>query len=280
MPREFQHPERLLDLEMYLSSPVIENKSLGSGATRTLQEGSDKPGESGGGRRDPETSFEDFIPPSEMPPPRPQTESEVAGQPPPPAGVNNLETCKLQFGDGLVCLWSDEMYHRTLGNKRLENRPTMWQGNWNSRDESNYDTPLLSLDDCLDELSQIETLSGEQAWSCPGCDNLVPAQTSLHLWRVPEILILQLKRFDPVRQRKVDIFVDYPIKNLDLTDRVGDTEWLNKVSKGERLTYDLFAVGKHSGGLYGGHYTADVYNYLDRNWYDFNGSPISQAKLI
>jgi ubiquitin carboxyl-terminal hydrolase 4/11 len=78
-----------------------------------------------------------------------------------------------------------------------------------------------------------------------------------------------------VRNRKVDTFVDYPVKDLDLTDRIGDKEWLNEVSEGQRLMYDLFAVAKHSGGLYGGHYTADVCNYLDGHWYDFNGSSLA-----
>jgi hypothetical protein len=272
MPREFRHPNQLFDLETYLSSPIMHNdpqSCVSAGGTEM------RPGESASSdvKSDADNPKTNSIASSEIPQPRDRPNSEVPTSTSEEGRENHRR--KLQFGDGLVCLWSDEMYHRFLGNESLKKLTRMWEGNSRSRGEASHEVPLLCLDDCLDEFSQIETLAGEQAWFCPRCNQIVPAQTSLHLWRVPEILILQLKRFDPVQNRKVDIFVDYPVKDLDLTDRVGDKEWLNDVSKGKRLMYDLFAVGKHFGGLYGGHYAADVYNYLDGNWYDFNGSSIS-----
>lgn len=34
--------------------------------------------------------------------------------------------------------------------------------------------------------------------------------------------------------------------------------------------YDLFAVVLHTGTLNGGHYTAIIQNYIDKEWYEFN----------
>ena len=40
---------------------------------------------------------------------------------------------------------------------------------------------------------------------------------------------------------------------------------------GKSLTYDLFAVNNHYGGLAGGHYTAFAKNCYDNNWYEYDG---------
>jgi ubiquitin carboxyl-terminal hydrolase 4/11/15 len=39
--------------------------------------------------------------------------------------------------------------------------------------------------------------------------------------------------------------------------------------------YDLVAVSNHSGGLGGGHYTADARNVDDGRWYNFNDTRAS-----
>lgn len=279
MPTAFRQIHSLLDLEVYLS-PSPEINASPAEAVNVVGEplpsataGPSDGNSTSGGNLEGVHGIYDFINADETavsqrapvqvdnPTPVPQQQPQETPRP---------EPNKVQFGDGLVCIWTQEEYIRTLWNPDFKKTPQDWRGH--SQTPSN-DGPLLSLDDSLDEFSKVETLHGERAWSCPRCKRNVTAQTSLQLWRVPEILILQLKRFDPARNRKVNVFVDYPVKNLDLTDRVGDKEWLKGVTKGERLVYDLFAIGEHSGGLYGGHYTANVYNYVDGNWYDFNGMP-------
>jgi ubiquitin C-terminal hydrolase len=42
------------------------------------------------------------------------------------------------------------------------------------------------------------------------------------------------------------------------------------------VIYDLYGVINHHGSLYGGHYTAYCLNFLDRRWYEFNDSRVSQ----
>jgi ubiquitin carboxyl-terminal hydrolase 4/11/15 len=63
---------------------------------------------------------------------------------------------------------------------------------------------------------------------------------------------------------KIDEFVNFPVKGLDLAGKVGYPD-------GKDLKYDLFAVDNHMGGLGGGHYTAYAQNFFDDQWYEYNG---------
>ena len=125
----------------------------------------------------------------------------------------------------------------------------------------------ISLDDCLDEFGRPETLSENDAWYCPRCKEHRRASKTFELWKAPDILVVHLKRFS-VQGRfsdKLDIFVDFPVEGLDLSSRVAMQE------EGKSPVYDLFAVDNHYGGLGGGHYTAFAQNFIDKNWYEYNG---------
>lgn len=41
--------------------------------------------------------------------------------------------------------------------------------------------------------------------------------------------------------------------------------------------YDLYAVSHHQGSLIGGHYTAICQNPLNKCWYEFNDSSVTQT---
>ena len=125
----------------------------------------------------------------------------------------------------------------------------------------------ISLGDCLDEFGKPETLSENDAWYCPRCKEHRRASKTFELWKAPDILVVHLKRFS-VQGRfsdKLDIFVDFPVEGLDLSSRVAMQE------EGKSPIYDLFAVDNHYGGLGGGHYTAFAQNFIDKNWYEYNG---------
>lgn len=129
----------------------------------------------------------------------------------------------------------------------------------------------ISLDDCFTATSKGEVLTEENQWYCNRCKELRQAEKTLELWTAPDVLVIHLKRFSANRnlRDKIDVRVDFPIDGLDLTDRVG-------VSDGKTLKYDLFAVDNHYGGLGGGHYTAFAKNFLDNNWYEYNGTCFSE----
>ena len=128
----------------------------------------------------------------------------------------------------------------------------------------------VSLDDCLDEFRKPEILSENDAWYCPRCKEHRRASKTFELWKAPDILVVHLKRFSAQgRLRdKLDIHVEFPTEGLDLSDRVAVND------DGKSLVYDLFAVDNHYGGLGGGHYTAFARNFIDGNWYEYNGEPL------
>ncbi|KAK3446520.1 hypothetical protein EUGRSUZ_A02196 [Eucalyptus grandis] len=94
---------------------------------------------------------------------------------------------------------------------------------------------------------------------------------SLILWRLPEVLVIHLKRFSYSRsmKHKLETFVNFPIHDFDLTNYVA-----NK-NNSRRQLYELYALTNHYGGMGSGHYTAHI-KLLDENrWYNFDDSHIS-----
>lgn len=126
----------------------------------------------------------------------------------------------------------------------------------------------ISLSECLDEFGKEEILSENDAWYCPRCKEHRRASKKFELWKTPDILVMHLKRFSASRgfRDKIDVLVDFPIEQLDLTGRVAMPE------DGKSLVYDLFGVDNHYGGLGGGHYTAYAKSFIDNNWYEYNGT--------
>jgi ubiquitin carboxyl-terminal hydrolase 4/11/15 len=125
----------------------------------------------------------------------------------------------------------------------------------------------ITLDDCLNEFGKEEVLSEADTWYCPRCKEHQRATKKFELWKTPDILIMHLKRFSSssTRRDKLDVLVDFPIEGLDLTSRVVEKQ------DGKQEVYDLIAVDDHWGGLGGGHYTAFAKNFVDGEWYEYNG---------
>jgi ubiquitin carboxyl-terminal hydrolase 8 len=136
-----------------------------------------------------------------------------------------------------------------------------------------------NLKDCLDKYIEIEYLKGNDGWKCPRCNKKVDAQKQLILSKLPDIMLIQLKRFyfqGPFRD-KINKYIDFPIKNLDLSP------YTYKFKQKESCyTYNLFAISNHYGTLSGGHYTAFIKNKSNDGWIEFNDSrysDISESKI-
>ncbi|ONI01576.1 hypothetical protein PRUPE_6G147300 [Prunus persica] len=135
----------------------------------------------------------------------------------------------------------------------------------------------VSLYKCLEAFLKEEPLGPEDMWYCPGCKKHCQASKKLDLWRLPEILVIHLKRFSYSRcfKNKLETYVDFPDDNLDLSTYIAyrSDQLCNR--------YMLYAVSNHYGSMGGGHYTAFVHHGADR-WYDFDDShvnPVSQDKI-
>lgn len=126
--------------------------------------------------------------------------------------------------------------------------------------------PLL---DCLAEFSKEEKLEGQERWFCPKCKAHVDSTKKMEVWKLPNILIVHLKRFKFTREKrgKIRSFIDFPHVDLDL----------NGVAAGiqrDKPVYDLFAVSNHEGSLGSGHYYTFAKNRDDNNWYAYNDAEV------
>lgn len=80
----------------------------------------------------------------------------------------------------------------------------------------------VPLSRCLDKFNEQETLEGV---ICPRCHEENTLKKTFMLWRLPPVLIVQLKRFqfDRTSRRKLNNRIDFPLENLDLTNYLAPT---------------------------------------------------------
>ncbi|KAI9723333.1 MAG: hypothetical protein M1812_001216 [Candelaria pacifica] len=190
----------------------------------------------------------------------------------------------IRLGEGIILDWTEQGYDECFGGFNSDDtvlgKPT-WENISLLADPELMERKALrlnrrkkgvSLDDCLDEFGKDEILSENDAWYCPRCKEHRRASKKFELWRIPDILVIHLKRFSASRglRDKIDVLVDFPVEGLELGKRVA----LKDGNK--EATYDLFAVDNHYGGLGGGHYTAFAQNFVDKNWYEYNDSHVSR----
>ncbi|KAI9312465.1 hypothetical protein BX666DRAFT_1987680 [Dichotomocladium elegans] len=204
---------------------------------------------------------------------------------PPPSTV-------IRQGEGLILQWPLKKALEVFGSS---NGRSNTYGNdigvcsdaWNeyddltgpSEEEEAVSKKEVTLSDCLTEFTKEELLSEDDLWFCPRCKKHQRVLKKFDLWRLPEILVVHLKRFSHTRawRDKIDSFIDFPLKELDLTDRVLSVENPGQVPSDERYVYDLYGVDNHYGGMGGGHYTAYAQNWKDEKWYNFDDSHVTEV---
>ncbi|XP_072298554.1 ubiquitin carboxyl-terminal hydrolase 43-like [Eucyclogobius newberryi] len=154
-----------------------------------------------------------------------------------------------------------------------------------------------TLDQCFQLYTKEEQLAPDDAWKCPHCKQLQQGVVKMSLWTLPDILILHLKRFRQVgeRRNKLTTLVHFPLSGLDMTPHVvpshrqhpskhpskhpatpGGKQGRTNPAPPEFL-YDLYAVCNHHGGMHGGHYTAYCRNSVDGHWYSFDDSSVESV---
>lgn len=139
----------------------------------------------------------------------------------------------------------------------------------------------IHLLDCLELFTQEETLEGENAWFCPRCRSARPSTKRLTISRLPDVLLVHLKRFsyDGPFRNKLDTNITIPARGLNLEGYVPKTAPKSSIlsPKGTPIgnSYDLYAVSNHFGSLNGGHYTASVRNGFGGKWHYFDDSRVT-----
>lgn len=135
----------------------------------------------------------------------------------------------------------------------------------------------LTLQDCLQAFTSEEKLEGDEAFDCEECKEKTSATKRLRVHRLPEALVLHIKRF---RHRgshtdKLTTNVTFPLRGLELTEHVSP----ESPHPPEQCCYDLYAVSNHTGNVGGGHYTAycKVPTQEDPEaWWQFNDDAVSR----
>ncbi|UZJ55146.1 hypothetical protein CBS101457_004466 [Exobasidium rhododendri] len=211
-------------------------------------------------------------------------------------------------GGALVCSWPDEVKDKLFGldddrwgggSKRSTFVDPQLEAERNADTGGKKVKTSISIDDCLNEFTKEEQLGESDPWYCPQCKDFKQATKKFDLWKVPDILVVHLKRFSSGRigRDKIDSLIDFPVHNFDLTDRVEGAKAVSQLHEDEEddeklmqsigslgadddaveadsPIYDLYAVDNHYGGLGGGHYTAFAKNPEDEKWYYFDDSSV------
>jgi len=166
--------------------------------------------------------------------------------------------------DTIAVDWSSKKFYSYKRENDLELDPSVTEGG--------EEKHSISLYDCLDLFASKEKLGKNDEWFCPKCRVFQQATKKFDLWKLPDVLVVHLKRFQYTTywRDKIDTYIDFPIEGLDLTKYVLNPNEPPPI-------YDLFAESIHSGGLSGGHYTAYAKNHKTGRWYSFNDSWASET---
>jgi uncharacterized membrane protein YgcG len=140
------------------------------------------------------------------------------------------------------------------------------------------DVNEVSLEDCLRSYSCDEVLD-EDTWFCGMCQTHRKGVTRASFYRLPDVLIVHVKRFNMTARwrEKIRTRVVFPIDGLDMNDFLsgpsgnksrgavvtadGAADLSDANNSREHNIYDLYSVINHLGGMSGGHYTAAVRYY-------------------
>ncbi|KAI7737976.1 hypothetical protein M8C21_022822, partial [Ambrosia artemisiifolia] len=129
-----------------------------------------------------------------------------------------------------------------------------------------------SIKEAFQKFFQPERLDGNNKYKCESCKMLVDARKQMSILQAPNILVIQLKRFEGIYGRKID-------KEITFEEVLVLSSFMCKTSQDFHPEYKLFATIVHSGcSPDSGHYYAYVKDAVGR-WYCCNDSYVSVSSL-
>ena len=122
-----------------------------------------------------------------------------------------------------------------------------------------------NLNDCINIFLEKEKL--EDQLKCSNCNKLRTFYKNFQFDKLSQILIVSLKRFkySSIINNKINTFVKYPLKNLEINNEL----------------FDLYGVIHHIGSLNSGHYTCML--KINNKWFLFDDShfrEISEENVV
>uniref|UniRef100_A0A5B7A6E3 Ubiquitin carboxyl-terminal hydrolase n=1 Tax=Davidia involucrata TaxID=16924 RepID=A0A5B7A6E3_DAVIN len=129
-----------------------------------------------------------------------------------------------------------------------------------------------SLKDAFQKFFQPEVLDGNNKYNCENCKKLVAARKQMSILQAPNVLVIQLKRFEGIFGGKID-------KAIAFEEILVLSSYMCKASQDPHPEYNLFGTIVHSGhSPDSGHYYAYIKDALGR-WYCCNDSYVSLSTL-
>jgi ubiquitin C-terminal hydrolase len=193
----------------------------------------------------------------------------------------------------LSCVWTD-INEQYLSFDECVDHPSVAAAHKKQQDMMAHQ---ISLQKCFENFTTPERLDDDNMYYCSTCKKHVRATKTMELWRLPNVLVVHLKRFEfrnAIRSFKDETFVDFPIEGLDMSpycahpNATVPSSAVGASSLGSTNTdfsvdsipaiYDLFGVVNHYGRLGFGHYTAFARrwdeNGMDKDWALFDDSSV------
>jgi len=129
-----------------------------------------------------------------------------------------------------------------------------------------------TLNECFDFFLKQERLEKDEAINCEFCGFKSKAYKNYLIWKTPKVLIIQLKRFEKLKNRKLTNNIIYPLYDLDLSNYMDpDSPHRNE------STYNLIGINFHDdfnmGRIDFGHYTSMV-RTNENEWFYYNDEKI------
>ncbi|OMO74565.1 Peptidase C19, ubiquitin carboxyl-terminal hydrolase 2 [Corchorus capsularis] len=129
-----------------------------------------------------------------------------------------------------------------------------------------------SLKEAMHKFFQPEILDGNNKYKCESCKKLMAARKQLSICQAPNILVIQLKRFEGIFGTKID-------RPITFEEVLVLSSFMCKASQDPQPEYSLFGTIVHSGySLESGHYYAYIKDAMGR-WYCCNDSFVSLSTL-
>ncbi|OMO61952.1 Peptidase C19, ubiquitin carboxyl-terminal hydrolase 2 [Corchorus capsularis] len=132
---------------------------------------------------------------------------------------------------------------------------------------------LKTLDESLDDYLNlsVEELHGDNQYFCESCKR-VDASRSIKLRKLPDVLNIQLKRYDFLQKtttkKKISSVFSFP-GELDMRGRLSEPSQVE-------LIYELSAVLIHRGtAANSGHYIAHIKDENTGQWWEFDDEHVS-----
>ncbi|KAI0688254.1 cysteine proteinase [Cytidiella melzeri] len=139
------------------------------------------------------------------------------------------------------------------------------------------------LEERIAAILKPETLSGDNKYLCPRCDNLQDAQRQAELTELPPVLHFSLLRFvydlSTMERKKSKQLISFP-PTLDMGQFVTTGKKGSEVQD-STIQYHLRGILLHKGpSAYHGHYEAQVFDVETQSWYQFNDESVTKIDSL